>query len=206
MVPLTYASYFDERLVLLFVEQPKGVIERIRNGQCNANFVFKDMNWRDLVFRTSQLASWPIDQLDEKKFKVEKKGAYEIYLDISEIEIREEGIPVVEIKVDGKRIVLGDREIKQSRKEYIRPVKYIMLFNRMKIGEIELESGRHIVEIESRKLKVEGDKEKHEQIKLILINKRKRQRLKKIICEEMENSENEVAYIFEKEKGDMYIP
>lgn len=205
LVPMSYTRYLDRKPVLLFMGQ------RTEDGEQKTenyfkdinNFVFKDGAWQDLAIKLAAHGSWLMadGKNEEKKFKMEKSGVYEIYVDVSKVEGREQ---IVEnrnwqIKIDGLKLeyssIWGSEYL--GRKE--KGQKYV------KIGEMELDEGRHTIQVTNPKLKVTSE-EDFKNLKLVLVHRDEKEKVEDIVWQKINQPGTEVCYIFEGEKGEFYIP
>jgi len=185
-LPLAETKYLDGKPVIVFTEQNQ--ISNIKNQNFN-NFVFKDSDYRDLAIELVRGLKLEVNH-KQQKFKIEKPGIYEFWLDKSELE----EIPEVEIRIDEKEIVkqYGVYNMKYKGRRYL------------KVGEVELGEGKHSIGVHSSSFIVDS-KNKAQDLKLILVSKEKRQETEDLIWQRMHHPETEVAYIF-SEDGEFYIP
>lgn len=178
LVLMTETKYLDGKMVLLFTQQNQKV--NIKNQNFN-NFVFKDSNWQDLAVKLSAQSTVFSSQ---STVRLEKIGIYEIYLDVSEF--KEEENPELDIKIDGKEIVklYGVYSMEYEGRRYI------------KVGEVELEEGKHKINIKYQNAKI---KMREQNLKFILVNKKEREDTERLIWERMNEQGVEVAYILSKD-------
>jgi len=189
LVPVTETKYLDGKPVIVFTEQnQKSNIKNQKLTDIN-NFVFKDSDYRDLAIELVRGLKLEVNH-KQQKFKIEKPGIYEFWLDKSELE----EIPEVEIRIDEKEMVkqYGVYSMKYKGRRYL------------KIGEVELEEGKHVIGVHSSSFIVDS-KNKVQDLKLILVSKEEREKLEEEICKKIEKPETEVAYILSKD-GEFYVP
>ncbi len=218
LIPMTETKYLDNKPVLLFTEQTQKIEnskqemgkELISNSQFPIpSIVFKDSTWRDLAVEMTYCLSLMAN--GKEKIKVEKSGTYEFWLDTSELE----EIPEFEIEIDGELVYsswlppslksptyhshFGDGTLRRTGIAHSKDRKYV------KVGEVELEEGKHTFQV----TKSQGHKvisQENENLKIVLVNKRERKRVEKEIWRKINQPETELCYIFEKEKGEFYVP
>jgi hypothetical protein len=178
------------------------------------SFVLNDSTLEDLTIQLSHLPSWQVSEFDrekqEKEFKIEKAGVYEVYVEnnqlITETSTNNESSTNVrmEIKVDGKQIRMdAGYQIPDTGRKYV------------KIGEtstnnesntnIRMERKRkeHTIQI---KMQNANSKNKEQKLKIILVNKEERKRAEREIWKKINEPKTELCYIFKKEKGEFWVP
>ena len=205
LVQLTETKYLDKKPVLIFTEQDENRLRLVSIGldwfDWLNNLVVKDSTPEDLGVQFSQLLSWQVSEFDKKKqeeeFKIDKAGVYEVYVDADSLTVLKRlnwfgWLNWLKIKVDGKELALGLGQMVDGKNR-----KYI------KIGEVELEEGKHTIQVTSFKLQMTSQTKK---AKIILVNKEEREMIEKEIWQKLNQPETEVCYIFEKEKGEFYVP
>ena len=228
---LINTKYLDGKPVLLFTEQT----QEIENGKqemgkeliSNSQFpipsiVFKDSTPEDLALELVENGKWKMGNGEwkiketegkgsylkwQKKFRIEKAGVYEIWIENGKREMGngkwkmgngkwEMGNGKWGIKVDGGElahslnIALSSSLIAHSQNR-----KYI------KVGEVEMSEGEHKIEAHSSSLLAHS-----KNIKIVLVNKEEREKLEKEIWQRINQSNTELCYIFEKEEGEFCIP
>ncbi|MFN3967055.1 MAG: hypothetical protein ACK4JE_05105, partial [Endomicrobiia bacterium] len=108
-----------------------------------------------------------------------------VYIEIANIKNQISEIEDIEIKVDGKKILMNTGA-SEPQKKYV------------KLGEFEIEKeGKHQINIKNKNAK--------QNLKIILVNKEEREKLEKKIWEKINEPQTEVCYIFEKENAQFYV-
>ncbi|OQX86773.1 MAG: hypothetical protein B6D55_05275 [Candidatus Omnitrophica bacterium 4484_70.2] len=220
LMPMTETKYLDNKPVLLFTEQNEtfGLLLMADRNKAHSlsfivhrgeSFVFKDSMPEDLAIDATAYSLWLIadskkqDKADGSwliadRFEVKKAGVYEIWMenrnhqrDTNQYEYTNK--KKWNIEVDGKEIAYSFWFLADSNKAQ----KYI------KVGEVELEEGKHKIEVCSSLFVAHG---KDKKIKLILVSKKEREKVEKEIWERINQPETEVAYIFSKDNGKFWVP
>jgi len=164
------------------------------------SLVFRDSNWQDLAIQFCRLASWPVDQLDKKKFEIKEKGIYELYLDVSELEGE---IPEFDIEIDGKVRMLDIRfSMLGKDRKYVHSHRDKKVSNWVRIFGVELKKGKHNIK---SKIKNENLKMEKQNIKLVLVNKEERERIEKLVWKKINKPASKLCYIFSKDR-EFYLP
>ena len=99
---------------------------------------------------------------------------------------------VNKIKIDGREVL---QSISAQEHKSIR--RYI------KLGEVRLEAGKHRIMAIS---KWQMANSKKQDLKLILVDKKEREKVEKEIWQRINQPGAELCYIFSKGKGEFYIP
>jgi len=220
LVPMTERKYLDNKPVLLFTEQNEtfGLLLMADRNKAHSSslivhrgesFVFKDSMPEDLAIDATAYSSWLIadskkqDKADGSwliadRFEVKKAGVYEIWMENRNHQRNTNQYEYTNkkkwnIEVDGKEIAYSFWFLADSNKAQ----KYI------KVGEVELEEGKHKIEVCSSLFVAHG---KDKKIKLILVSKKEREKVEKEIWERINQPETEVAYIFSKDNGKFWVP
>ena len=193
LMPLAETKYLDGKSVLIFTEQMREAEKGIRglgdwgqgtgglgNWRQNANFVFKDSSWRDLAV---ELSAQSTVHSPQSTVRIETPGIYEIYFERGKGE-RETGNGKWKVRVDGNEVLVTNYQLPITNSR-----KYV------KVGEVELEEGKHEIKLKIKNKKLKMEKQK---IKMILVNKEERERTEKVIWKRINSPETEVCYIFEK--------
>jgi hypothetical protein len=215
--PMTETKYLDGKPVMVFTQQNQKSNIKYQKLKDINNFVFKDSNWKDLAIQFSQLDSWLVSEL-VRKIKIKKAGVYEIWIEnrnyqriTNESTNYESNTNVrIEIKVDGREIADSSWLVADSKNR-----KYV------KIGEVEIGGGTSTNNESLTNGRIKEGRGEHEiqysvvssqylgenkKINIVLVSKEEREKLEKEIWEKINNPQTEVCYIFEKEKGEFYVP
>ncbi len=190
LVPMSYTRYLDRKPVLLFTEQMKEGTNHqlLGDGRKISNIVFCNSNWQDLVVDVS-----PKLALGEQELEVgvKEKGDYELWLDCLSVEIDEEALDKLEIKVDNKKVPLVVGSLRRGKAKWKR------------IGKIYLEKGKYRIEIQNS--------DENGKLALFLIKKERREKVQKEIQGIIDMPGVSVGYLFSRERSDLaskyfYIP
>ena len=190
IIPMSETKYLDGKPVLLFTEQN----ELFSASQLSiSNVIFKDSIPEDLVIELGG-EKWQMKKESnlnwQKKFRVKKTGVYEIWMENGNRKNRK-----WEIEIDEKKLVYSFRSLPDNEKDD-KERKYI------KIGEIKLKKGKHIINVKCQDVNIEN---KEQDLKIVLVNKKERERLEKEIWRKINDPKTELCYIFEKEKGEFFV-
>lgn len=171
-IPLSYTKYMESKPGIIFMNKNSFIREIFSKN--SYNFVLENNFWQNLPIELAK---------GGKEIVAKNSGIYEIY-----IVNMEEKIPEFDISVDGINWGVCDG----AQIKYV-GVRYI------KLGEVELGSGRHVV---SGVYYTEIGEMNPE---LILVNKTVREDFEKVV-QKNTNQSLEICYILEQKKGGFYVP